>query len=325
MPAEPRGASVQRRRANRARAEVRSYARVRARPILPGVRYKVTRRCYGRQFFLVPDDPEVRSIIGYCLGVAAERYQIQLHAVCVLSNHLHIDLTDQFAQLPDFKCLFNSLVARVMNHLRKRFDAVWSPERGCDTKLITDSDLVESMAYTLANPVAAGLVKWSHRWPGLTTAGLEFGESLSFRRPAGFFDGENHSLPDRVEVTVVRPALTEMSEEEFDATFKARVRERELAAQAELRGRKRRFMGEHRVRRQRWTHRPPSIEPRFTVAPRVSSRSKWARVAQLQRDRNWEADYAEARARRLGGEDPWFPAGTYALRRLAGVHVLAPP
>lgn len=217
MPAESRGARANRRRVNRDRAAARPHARVRARPILPGVRYKVTRRCHGRQFLLAPDDPEVRSIIGYCLGVAARRYSIELHAVCVLVNHLHIDLTDPLALLPDFKCLFNSLVARALNHRRKRFDALWSPERGCDTKMVTDNDLVDGMAYTLANPVSAGLVKWGHRWPGLTTAGLKFGESLSFRRPEGFFDGQNAHLPDRVEVTIVRPALAEMSDDEFDA------------------------------------------------------------------------------------------------------------
>lgn len=325
MCVEEPGTSNQRREVNRNRAAARSHDRVRARPILPGVRYKVTRRCLGRQFLLVPDSPDVRNIIGYCLGVALERYSIDLHAACVLSNHMHLDVTDRLGVLPEFKCLFNSLVARVLNHHRGRFDALWSPERGCDVQMLTDSDLVEGIAYTLTNPVDAGLVKWSHRWPGLTTANLAFGESMSFRRPNGFFDDEHTDLPKRIEVTIVRPTLEKMSPAEFDKQVADSRRTRELRKHAEMRDKRRRFMGEHRVARQRWSQRPPSAEPRFAAAPRVSSRSRWARIVQLRRNANWDEAYADARKKRLRGEDPVFPAGTYALRRRAGVRVASPP
>jgi hypothetical protein len=63
--------------------------RVRARPILPGTRYKITRRCLERRFFFVPDDARDRlnNFIGYALGVFLPRYGLKLHAACVMTDH----------------------------------------------------------------------------------------------------------------------------------------------------------------------------------------------------------------------------------------------
>ena len=81
------------------------------RQILPGRTYLVTRRCLDRQFFLRPS-AVVNQILAYVLGCAAQRYGVQIHAYCVLSNHLHLVLTDPHAHLPAFQQYLAAFVAR---------------------------------------------------------------------------------------------------------------------------------------------------------------------------------------------------------------------
>ncbi|WP_242392100.1 hypothetical protein [Anaeromyxobacter oryzisoli] len=55
------------------------------RQVLEGATYLVTRRCSERRFFLRPSK-DTDAIFRYVLAVAANRYGIQVHAYCVLSN-----------------------------------------------------------------------------------------------------------------------------------------------------------------------------------------------------------------------------------------------
>lgn len=318
-------ASAQRRAENRARGLRTGHGRVRARPILPGARYKITRRCLGRQFFLVPSEP-LNQIIGYWLGVCLERHGVLLHAACFMSNHLHLDVTDPHGVLPEFKADFNAVLARAVNALRGRFDRFWSADRPCDVRLLDDDDVVQNMVYTLANPTSAGLVKWGRRWPGFTTAGHPFGTRLEFAKPSVFFDAGG-KLPDLAVVTVTRPDIhSEMSDAALYAELVARTRDRETEKQLEMRRSGRRFLGEARVLRQRWRDSPRSREARFTGTPTLSAKNRWARAAQLRRDRRWEAAYSAAREQLIGGDlAAVFPAGTYWLRRFVGVSVALGP
>jgi hypothetical protein len=55
------------------------------RQVLPGTTYLVTRRCSERRLFLRPSE-RVNAIFLYVLAVAAQKYGIDVHAFCVLSN-----------------------------------------------------------------------------------------------------------------------------------------------------------------------------------------------------------------------------------------------
>ena len=59
--------------------------------------------------------------------------------------------------------------------------------------------------------------------------------------------------------------------------------------------------------------------------PRVACRSKWERIAALQRNKEWQIEYRLARERWKAGEDVLFPYGTYWLRLHADVRVKPPP
>jgi len=57
------------------------------------------------------------------------------------------------------------------------------------------------------------------------------------------------------------------------------------------------------------------------LRPRVATRSKWARIEALLRNRAFVEDYTHARARWRDGASIAFPPGTYWLRRFAYVPV----
>ena len=66
---------------------------------------------------------------------------------------------------------------------------------------------------------------------------------------------------------------------------------------------------------------PTSREPRRNLRPRVATRSKWARIEALLRNRAFVEDYTHARERWRDGAPIAFPPGTSWLRRFAYVSV----
>jgi putative transposase len=323
-PAQKR-ASGARRETNRALGVTRGYDRVRARPIYPGRRYKINRRCIGQLMLFAPgaDAAELVNFIGYCLAHAAATNGIQVHASMWMSNHHHTDVTDPDANLVPFKQQLHSLVARGRNARLRRFDSVWSGDKPCDTRRPTDDESLRDLVYTLTNPVKSGLVKWARQWPGFTTIGWRFGETRTFKRPDWFFD-ETGDMPEAVSLTLVRPPIfLELDDDALYTKLMAAVREREFEIHRSMRLRGRRFMGQRKLARQRWNCAPQSFEERFTVTPKHAGSSKQRVLAEVGRDREWERQYAAARALLLAGEPTVFPAGTYWLRRFAGVDVAA--
>lgn len=327
-PAEPTGSAARRAR-NRRRADAREHARVRARPILPGTRYLVTRRCHDRWLMMVPDDKrrELIQLLGYTLALCLKRYGLQLHAAVFLSNHYHLVVTDTRGQLPAFKSMFNALVARSVNALRGRHDTFWSGDATCDVTLESDDRVLSRMAYTLANPTEAELVKWGHRWPGLTTYKLAFGAKKTFRRPKTFFDGDNSRLPATLDLELVRPEIfSKLTDEELHARLHEEVHVREVEKQEAMDKEGRRFLGEKKVQRQRWNRPPRAPTDRFGPRPKVSEGNKWVRIAALQRNKHWERAYAEARdAFRAGQREVEFPHGTWWMQHHVGVKVATAP
>ena len=318
-------ASTVRRENNRARGEARGYERVRARPIYAGRRYKVTRRCISRLMLFAPgtDAAELANFIGYCLAHAAANNGVQVHASLWMSNHHHTDITDPDANLPAFKQQLHSLVARGRNARLGRFDSVWSGGEPCDTRQPTDEESLQDLVYTLTNPVAEGLVKWARQWPGFTTIGWRFGETRTFKRPDWFFD-ENGDMPQEVSLTLVRPPIfLELDDEALYAKLMEAVRKRELEIHRSMRRQGRRFMGLRKLARQHWNRAAQSFEERFTITPKHAASSKKRVLPEVARDREWERLYAAARALLRAGELAVFPAGTYWLRRFAGVDVAA--
>jgi hypothetical protein len=290
---------------------------------------KITRRCIGRLMLLAPRGSktakELANFIGYCLAHAAERYGIRIHASVWMSNHHHTDVSDPDGNLVGFKQLLHSMVARGLNAWLPRTDSFWSGDDPSDTQRPTDDESLNDLVYTLTNPVKSGLVKWGRLWPGFTTAGWRFGETRTFKRPDWFFDKEGE-MPKEASLTLVRPPIFEkLDDNELYEKLASAVRRREFDYQRQFREQNRRFIGPIQLAKQSWNRAPRSYEERFNITPKVASSSPWLVLAQLQRNRKWEREYADARALWLAGEPAVFPAGTYWLRRFAGVAVAQAP
>jgi REP element-mobilizing transposase RayT len=283
------------------------------RQVLAGSTYLVTRRCTQRQFLLRPS-AKVDAIFKYLLAVAAHRYGIRLHALCVMSNHVHLVLTDPRGDLPAFAQYLASGVARATNSAHGRWESFWAPGSYSAVKLLTPTDVVAKMAYVLANPVAAGLVRHGRDWPGLWSSPESIGgPAVDVERPRFFFD-PNGPMPRNAALRLTRPAGFE-SPEDFDTQLAHALAELEAQAEANLSSEGRIFLGAGRVLTQKPTDRPASGEPRRALSPRVASRDKWKRIEALGRLVEFVARYREAlTAWKSGFREALFPEGTYLLR-----------
>ena len=287
------------------------------RQVIAGTTYLVTRRTAQRQFLLKPSELTTATV-GYVLAVAAARFGVLLHAVVVLSNHLHLVVTDPSARLPDFCQYFDSLVARAMNAGLGRWETFWAPGSFSAVTLVGPEDVVEKAAYALANPVAAGLVASGREWPGLWSPPEAVGGTWrTFERPKHFFS-EDGFMPERATLELATPPGFQV--EELRALVSARLAEKEREAAQMLEADGRRFMGVRRVLAQKHTDFPGSGEPRRRLNPRVASRDKWKRIEALLRLESFRDQYRKALGRlRAGVAGVIFPHGTYRLRILLGV------
>jgi REP element-mobilizing transposase RayT len=287
------------------------------RQVLPGASYLVTRRCAQRQFLLRPSKATNDTYL-FVLALAAQRFGILIHAFCVLSNHVHLVLTDPHARLPAFLQLLDALVARAMNASLGRWESFWAPDTYSAVKLETAQDVVDKIAYVLANPVAAGLVATGSAWPGLWSAPESMGGApLLARRPKHFFDPKG-GLPDTVALPLTLPPGFD-SAEQLRAEVVRALEAREDAERSRRRGRGG-FLGVRRVLAQKPMARPAPGEPRRGLNPRIAARDKWKRIEALGRLVDFLGSYRRAWAARCAGDsDAVFPCGTYLMRVVHGV------
>jgi REP element-mobilizing transposase RayT len=283
------------------------------RRILPGATYLVTRRCTQRQFLLRPAKL-TRRIFLYVLAVAARRYNVRVHAYCVLSNHAHLVLTDPDARLPQFMQYLNSLVARATNAALGRWEAFWASSTFSAVALASPEDVVAKTAYVLANPVASGLVSSGRDWPGLWSAPeLVGGPPIVAMRPAHFFSATG-TMPERVELALAVPPGFD-SAQAFRSLVLDALAPEEENARIEVASSGRRFLGVPRILAQHPFNRPAPGEPRRKLNPRVAARDKWKRIEALSRLAAFIDRYRAALGeRRAGNLDAIFPAGTYLMR-----------
>jgi REP element-mobilizing transposase RayT len=283
------------------------------RQLLEGTTYLVTRRCSERRFFLRPSK-DTNAILGYLLAVVAERYDIRIHGYCVLSNHYHFVLTDPHARLPDFHRDLDALIARAVNCSIGRWESLWDRESFSAVRLETREAIIEKMAYVLANPVEAGLVREARKWPGLwSDERMLRGEVLALERPKDFFRASG-PLPPIARLQLHPPPGFEGDDGFVDAVLHE-LRRTEDRAAAELGRQGRSFLGVARVLAQKPHARPAPGEPRRALIPRVACRNKWRRIEALLRLREFTRAYRDAlEAWRRGLRDALFPPGTWLMR-----------
>ena len=293
------------------------------RPVFPGQFVVMQRRCTQRQFLLRPD-AETNNAFTYLIAEAAQHCEMQIVLPQMMSNHHHTNMYDRHGRHPEFRERFHKLMAKSQNALRGRWENLWSSEETCLFEVITPEDLLDKLVYIATNPVKDGLVDTVAHWPGPKfVQALLTGKPIKAKRPKHFFR-EDGPMPAEVELALGLPDEFE-HKAEFLAELERRIKEVEAECARERQKTGRRVMGRRGVLRQSWHDSPTSREPRRNLRPRVAARSKWQRIAMIQRNKAWEAEYKRARLLWLAGQDVEFPPGTYWLRRFAHVRVKPAP
>lgn len=288
------------------------------RRVLPGATYLVTRRCTQREYLLKPS-ALTNQIFKYVLALAATRSGVRLHAVCVMSNHFHIVLTDPRANLPEFARVLDCIVAKALNAVYSRQENFWAPSSYSAVELASPDDVIEKIAYTLANPASADLVEQGHQWPGVWSHPRSIGRSGELiKRPKVYFVPDGF-MPDSVELAFSRPpGFTSL--ETFQRLVIARIADLELAAHERRRSSGVQVLGARRVLKQRHTDRPTTKEPRGSLNPRIAAGDSKTRTEVLDQLVTFLERHREALIRYCSGKRTTiFPHGTYLMRVRFGV------
>ena len=292
-----------------------------------GMTVMVTRRTLRRTQLLRPD-AELTRLYTYCLAVLAQRHRIAVHAVVLMSTHEHIVLTDPEGRLPLFLRELHRLVALGVKVLRKWEGAVWDHERPSVVHLRTAESVIEKLAYVMANPIAAGLVRLAKDWPGLTTLPEQLGRGrLQAQRPEVYFDADSALWPEHATIELTLPPMLEMSAERVRQSVTRELHELEVQARAELRAQHRGIRGADAVRDGSPYDRAKSFEP-------LRGRNPHFAVGRGQREAFFDAvgalrafrrAYREALERwRRGLRNTLFPHGTWLMRSVHGVATATP-
>jgi putative transposase len=126
----------------------------------------MTVRCNRGEFRLLPS-AERNAILGFWLAKAQQKFPgIAVHAFCAVSNHFHAVLRDREGQLSAFAQYFLGHAAKRINRLDRIRGAVFE-RRFAEIVIVDTPAFVRRIAYAIANPVEANLVRSHRDWAGL--------------------------------------------------------------------------------------------------------------------------------------------------------------
>ena len=292
----------------------------RPRQVLPGQFYLLTRRCTQRQFLLRPDGITNNAFV-YCLGEAAQRFEIDVLLPIAESNHHHTVFFDRHGCYPQFVEHFHKMLARCQNARWGRWENLWAAEEPCVTRLLDRDAVIDKLVYAACNPVKDLLVERAAQWPGVNGyRELLSGKPLRARRPHHFFRDDG-VMPEEVMLSlVIPPELGPAGAVIAEVRAGVTAVERKMIDHRTTTGR--RIVGRRRILSQSWRGSPTNQEPRRTMRPRFAGATE-VRVEAILAFREFLAAYRDARMRWLAGGKTLFPPGTYWLARFAPAPVSA--
>ena len=285
----------------------------RPRRHLAGQVVALSRRCSNRCCFTRPDGT-MNAIAAYAFACAAQSYGIDIHAIMVMSNHVHLIVTDVRGRRSDFMRDAMSAIAKARNADLNRSESLWNASSYGAT-LLLDRDAEErSVVYTLLNPVAAGLVERVEQWPGYMIRPCDWGKTIKVPKPDVYF---GHKTPEFAAFKPKRPpGFDDMSLDEVRAHFEALLKEGEERLRRERKREKKRVLGVKRVLATNPFSSPSKPAPRGEISPRFASKNAALLIAAIAQHRAFLTAYDQERERWLKGKKRVeFPCGTVWLRR----------
>lgn len=128
--------------------------------------YFVTARCFQARMLLTPSR-DVNALIAGVLARAVALVGVQLHGFVVASNHVHLLVTAQGADLSVFMQYFLGNVARKVGRLTHWSGALWQRRFSAEA-VLDDEAALGRLEYILAHGVKEGLVRHPSEWPGVS-------------------------------------------------------------------------------------------------------------------------------------------------------------
>lgn len=294
---------------------------------LPGTTYLVTHTVHDRRFLLTPS-PQVNRIALYCAARAARVTGVEVHWLVVLSNHIHVGVTDFDTDLSRFMHAMDRAIARCLiayyrqTHPHRHLDAVWSRRSFSEVALLTPEAVIDAMVYSLTNPVKDGLVRDYRKWPGVCSRPADWVRSpRQAERPDYFFDQTDDDWASAALALTVPPMLRDRPVEQVVDDIEAHLRDRQQALREAHAREGRSFRGVKAVRRAEPFESPTSVRPKGGRNPTVAAGGnremlrEGIRLVRHFRER-YRAAWLEYKA---GGRDIVFPAGTLLMRTVHAV------
>ena len=252
----------------------------------------------------------------YCLAVAANKFDIAVHAPMLMSTHEHLICSDPLGNHCRFTHKFHRDVANAMKVYRKWEGPIWDDRPPNVVELLTAEAIVQETAYALINPVKEGLVKHQNEWPGVTVKVDDIGvTTLRIRRPKLYFDADNPNWPEIAELPITTPPGFETSE--FQQLLREEVRERRREALKQVRAKGWRILGKHRVLSMSPYKRAKSFFEFGARTPTLAAGRGQKKLLQLaiEQLRLFRRVYRDAIERyKAGLADVRFPEGTWWMK-----------
>jgi REP element-mobilizing transposase RayT len=298
-----------------------------ARPVFEEKLVFVHRGCDRQEFRLCPDEV-VNQIFLFLVMALAVRHRLKPIALCVMSNHYHAILYDSEGNLPEFTRELHALSARAINDATGQHGRFWDDKQTNRIYLEDNEVVIDRTSYTMGNPVAAGAVEFGDQWQGIRACwSLDDALPSTIERPDFFKGGGAKGLPESIEVKFHRPpGFEDRTDEQLFEQIRESVLDYEQLAREEREcDGKTRYMGPEACAKISVRFSPKNKHAIFAPIPRFIARTHSARKEAYETERQWIAEYEDARLQWPTDRSVVFPHGTYNMRLLHGVSTAAPP
>jgi REP element-mobilizing transposase RayT len=291
------------------------------RQILPNQLVEITCRIEQARYLLRPGKKLNRHFLGV-LGRAQRREKMRIHAVVVMSNHVHYLLSPTSGdQLVRFMRFLQTNLSKEIQQVRKWKGRVWA--RRYQSIGISDEDeaQIARLRYVLAHGVKENLVRRVRDWPGihsaaalldgtpLTGAWYDRSELCDKKRRKRKIDEEEVAEPETVVLSPL-PCWKDLPTEEIRQRVAALVEAIETDAAERRAAEGTRVLGVRRVLRQNPFHRPKN--PARSPARQFHTATRAAWLALREAYLIFANEFSEAVAlMRQGVKNPPFPPGSF--------------
>ena len=282
----------------------------------------------GGKFRLSPNQV-TRKVFLYCLALAADNFNIDIHCLTIMCNHYHLVVTANHlnSDLAKFMHCLNLNTALVFNDIQEQRGTFWTPGSYHLSRLNSKDAVMRAMVYVICNPVQAGLVRRLENWPGfVSTPGMCVSFNQLQHRPAFF--GQLSEKDESIRLRFVKPPqFANMTNGQFIAELEKLVRIRLDEIRAARRAQGLGFLGAAHVRNQHFNDSPDSNGVIASVAA-FEDNCDANRFYDEEDDRNYRAfceQHEECLEQVRRGERPIFPYGTYKMVVTYGYPVAPAP